>query len=113
MEFEKLKKIIFRPTHSIKQGRARGNKNIFRVGLSMWLLLSKSINSEKILNSYSMVSFVSLATNTTFSLCLFMQEFYSQVKLSSCQAEHHLATLFLDKLPAQSACTLCTVFHSK
>ena len=34
MEFEKLKKIIIQPTPiPEKQGRVRGNKNIFKVGL--------------------------------------------------------------------------------
>ena len=34
MEFEKSKKIIFRPTHTGETGSGKGNKNIFKVGLS-------------------------------------------------------------------------------
>ena len=37
IQFEKLKKIIFRPTDRpipVKQGQVRGNKNIFKVGLN-------------------------------------------------------------------------------
>ena len=36
IQFEKLKKLIFQPTDrpiTVKQGRVRGNKNIFKVGL--------------------------------------------------------------------------------
>ena len=60
MEFEKLKKIIFRPTGRPileKQGWVRGNKNIFKVGLKDKLLyqigqvcMEEKLNVSIILN---------------------------------------------------------------